>query len=166
MNSIGMLSEHVRIDHAYDANGAHDGTAFGMLDMNGWDGCLVLVFGLSVASSATNHVTGFKIVSNTTAAGGGTDHDIGEAVTTEGGTTVALTTADMGTAAAYTSANSEFMALDVRQDEMYPGDRYIAAVTTGTGTYPIHIVYLRYRGDAGKDIIQETRLQFQYHGNL
>lgn len=166
LSNNARLCDQIKIDHVYDANGAYDGTA-SMIDMTGYDGCLVLVLGAATVPSATHHITGFKVVSNTTAAGAGTDHDIAEAVTTDGGSTKTLTAADMGTAAMTTQGDTGILCLDVRSDQMYAGDSYIGAVTTGTGTFTCHIIYIRYRGNFNyKDMFQATRTAFQYDGDL
>jgi len=155
------LVDNIRVDSVYDADGAYDGTAQTMIDMQGWDGCLVLVLPAGTTASATHHVTGFKVVGNTSSTGGGTDNTIATAVTADGGTTTALTAADMGTSAP-TTIHNQLMALDIRNDQLTSGDRYIAAVTTGTGTYTCVVVYVRYRGHASyKDMIQATRTAFQ-----
>lgn len=165
LNTNARLCDSIRIDYAYDADGTYDGTA-AMIDMKDYDGCMVLVLGAATTGSATNHVKAFKVVSNTTAAGAGTDHDIAEAVTTDGGTTKTLTVADFGTVAPST-LGSQMLCLDVKADQMYAGDRYIGAVTTGTGTFTCVIVYIRYRGNFSfKDMFQATRTAFQYDGNL
>ena len=161
------LCDCIRVDSVYDANGTYDGTAdTAMLDMLEWDGCAVLVLPAATAASATNVITAFKIVSNSGATGGGTDHDIAEAVTTDGGTTKTLAAADMG-ASAGTAIHNQLLCLDIRADQMYAGDRYIAAMLTATGTYTCTVVYIRYRGSFSfKDMIQTTRTAFQYDGNL
>ena len=106
------------------------------------------------------------MVSNTTSAGAGTDHDIAECVTTDGGSTKTLTAADVGTTAP-TTLHSQLLALDIKNDQMYAGDRYIGAVTTSTGTYTCVILYIRYNGAANyKDMIQSTRTAYQYDGDL
>lgn len=165
--NTGRLSDHVRIDHVHDIAGAYDGTSGTMdIDMQGWDGCLVLLLGAAVQADATHYSAGFKIVSNSDADGGGTDTDIAEAVTTDGGTTKTLLAADYGTAV-NTTANSQLIALDVRASQMPQGDRYIAAVNDGQSTWPCTIVYIRYNGDnVFKDVIQATKTAWQYDGNL
>lgn len=158
--------DNCKIDYQYDADGTLDGTATTMIDMQGYSGCLVMVFGAATTPSATHCITGFKVVSNTTSAGGGTDHDIAEGVTTDGGTTKTLTNGDFGTAA-FTTPSSTFWALDVKAEDIYPGDRYIAAVLAGTGTFTCTVVYLRYGPDnSWKDMFQTTRTCYQYRGNL
>lgn len=162
----GRLCDNISVYSVYDADGAYDGTAQTMIDMKDFDGCCVLLLGSATTPSATHHVTGFKIVSNSASDGTGTDHDIAEAVTTDGGSTKTLTAADFGTAAPST-VGQQLMCLDIRADQMYDGDRYIAAVTTGTGTFTCNIVYIRYRGSFNyKDMIQATRTAFQYDGDL
>jgi hypothetical protein len=166
LSNNARLCDQIRIDTIYDANGTHDGTTPTMLDMKDYDACCVLVVPAATTADATHHITGFKVVSNTTAAGAGTDHDIAEAVTTDGGTTQTLTQADMGTSAP-TTLHSQLMALDIRADQMYAGDRYIGAVLAATGTYTCNIVYIRYRGHNNyKDMFQTTRTAFQYDGDL
>lgn len=161
------LCDCIYVKSVYDTDGAYDGTAQTMHDMRDWDGCLVLLLPAATTASATHHITGFKIVSNTSSTGGGTDHDIAEAVTTDGGTTKTLAAADVGTSAP-TTVHNQLLALDIRADQMYAGDRYIAAVTTKTGTYTCVICYIFYRGNyTYKDLIQAgTRTAFQYDGNL
>lgn len=165
--NTGRLSDHIRIDHVYDAAGTYDGTTTAMdIDMQGWDGCLVLLFGTGVAADGTHYTAGLKVISNSDSDGGGTDTDIAEAVTTDGGTTKTLTNADYGTAA-NTTVNSQLIALDVRASQMPQGDRYIAAYNDGQGTWPVTIVYIRYNGDhVFKDVIQAIRTAFQYDGAL
>jgi len=159
------LCDNVSIEYVYSVSGTYDGTA-AMVDMRGYDGCMVLVLGTVSALSATDHLTGFKIVSNTTAAGAGTDHDIAEAVTTDGGSTKTLTSADIG-AGAFTTKGSRMLCLDVRNDQMYAGDRYIGAVTAETGTLEIVVIYIKYHGTFSfKDMFQATRTAFQYDGPL
>lgn len=165
LNSEGRLVGQVRFSSVYDADGTYDGTA-DMLDMKGWDGCLVLALPADVLPSVgTNFLTGFKIVSNNTAAGGGTDTEIAEAVTTDGGTTKTLTAANMGTAAV-ASLGNDVLALDIKAEEMPQGDRYIAAVTAKSGTFPVRIVYIQYNGDhVFSNVIQPTRTAFQFYGD-
>ena len=166
--SKARLSDMIKIDYVIDADGTYDGTP-DMIDMKNWDGCLVIVSSGTTTIDNTNHLTGFKVQSNTTAAGAGTDHDIVEAVTTDGGTTQTLTGADMyGTATAVaTTVSDKLMALDVRADQMFAGDRFICARTAGTGTFVTHIMYIRYNGAFSyKDMIQVTRTAFQYDGDL
>lgn len=169
MSTTARIDGQIRVDHVYDADGAYDGTATAMdIDMQGYGACLTLLFGTSVAFSAANLITGFKIVSNSDADGGGTDTDIAEAVTTDGGTTQTLTEANAGTAV-NTAVNNQLMALDIRASQMPQGDRYVAAViaATTTGALPIHIIYIRYNASHSfKDVIQATRTAFQYDGNL
>ena len=159
------LCDNVKVDYVYSTSGTYDGTA-DMVDMRGYDGCMVLVLGSVSALAATDHLTGFKIISNTTSAGAGTDHDIVEAVTTDAGSTKTLATADFGLGA-FTSVNDRMMCLDVRNDQMYAGDRYIAAVTAETGTLEIVVVYIRYHGTFSfKDMFQATRAAFQNDSDL
>lgn len=159
------LCDQVKIDHVYDADGAYDGTAQTMLDMRDFDGCCVLALGGTTAD-ATHHLTSLNVISNSASDGGGTDHIIAEAVTTDGGTVDDLTQADYGVAA-NTTVNDQMVLLDVRADQMVGSDRYIAAVTTGTGTFITHIVYFRYNGNFSfKDMFQATRTAFQYDGDL
>lgn len=166
LSSECKLSETISLYTIYDAGGAYDGTTPTMVDMAGYGGCLVLVLGSSVTASATHGVTGFKIVSNTTAAGAGTDHDIAEAVTTDGGSTITLAAADFGTTAP-TTLSQQCLYLDIKASQMYAGDRYIGAVIAAAGAFPIVIVYIRYNGDySAKDLLQSTRTAFQYDGNL
>lgn len=167
----GKLTDHIKVDVAYDAGTAtkYDGTAQAMIDMRDYDGCAVFVIGTTVAATTAHLVTGFKIVSNTTSTGGGTDHDIAEAVTTDGGTTETLAKGHWGTGTnGVTPIDTCFGYLDIKADDMYAGDRYIAAMTTGvTGTIPYMIVYIRYRGKYSfKDMVQTTRTMFQYTGDL
>lgn len=164
----GRLSDYVKLDHGYDADGTFDGTTV-MLDMAGYDGCLFIVCGTTVAPGATHFISKIRVVSNTTAAGAGTDHEIAEAVTTDGGTTKTLAAANMGTAAVTTATDQNLVILDVKADQMYAGDQYIGLVTEkgGTGaTFPFHWVAIRYRGTAYKDMFQTTRTAFQYDGDL
>ncbi|HUT13089.1 MAG TPA: hypothetical protein VMY42_21525 [Thermoguttaceae bacterium] len=159
------MCDQVRIDSVYDPLGDTDLTAL-MIDMKDYDGCMVLVIPTITTTSASHLITGFKVVSNTTSIGGGTDHDICEAVTTDGGTTKTLTAANMGTSAP-SALHNQLLCLDVRADQMYPGDRYICAVMTSTGTYGSAVVYIRYNGHCSfKDMFQTTRTAFQYDGNL
>lgn len=146
LNNKSKLLEQINIQHLYDADGTHDGTTPTMIDMQGWDGCLVLIFGTVSAPNATDHLLTFKVTGNSDADGGGTDHTIASAVTTDGGSTTTLAIADIGTGAA-TTLNSNFYALDIRADQMTAGDRYIGAETTKTGTFEITIAYIRYNGD-------------------
>ncbi len=165
LNSNARLSDQVRVDSVYDPLGDTDLGAVA-IDMKDYDGCLVLLIPTITTASDSHLITGFKIVSNTTAAGAGTDHDIAECVTTDGGTTTTLTKEDMGILAP-SALHSQHMHLDIRADQMYPGDRYIFAVLASTGTYGVAIVYVRYRGHANfKDMIQATRVAFQYNGDL
>lgn len=168
LSNKARLCDQSKIVHVHDADGAYDGTATVMdVDMQGFDGCHVFIVGAAVAFTGTNHVTGFKIVSNSDSDGGGTDTDIATAVDTEGLSSTAaaaLTQADYGTAV-NTTAGDQTMYLDVRADQMPQGDRYIAAVTTSTGTIPISIIYLRYNGDNHfKDMFNATRTAFQFDG--
>lgn len=166
------LSDCIKIDYTCEvAEGDHDGTAITMVDMKGWDGCLVLVLTAGGSTiNATDYIANFKIVSNSASDGSGTDHDIAEAVTADGGETKTLTGADMYGAATATPAagvNDKFLALDVRNEQLYAGDRYIAAVTVDAGTLEIVIVYIRYRGNYSyKDMLWSTRYAFQYNGDL
>lgn len=163
LGNKARLCDQVRIDHVYDADGAYDGTGQTMLDMRDFDGCCVLLVGGTTAS-ATHHITGFTIISNSASDGSGTDTVFATAVDTEGGTTTAaaaMTQADYGIAA-NTTINSQMMVLDVRADKMADSDRYIAAVTTSTGTFITHIIYVRYNGNFSfKDMFQATRTAFQ-----
>lgn len=169
LSNNARLCDQVKIDHCYDADGTFDGTTV-MLDMKDYDGCMFVIGGTTVAPGATHFISGIKVVSNTTATGGGTDHDICEAVTTDGGSTKTLAAADMGTAAVTTFTDQNMVVLDVKADQMYDGDRYIGLVTTkgGTGaTFPFHCVAIRYRGaNTFKDMFQTTRTAFQYDGDL
>lgn len=159
------LCDQTKWTYIYDANGTHDGTTPTMIDMAGWDRCCVMVLGAGTTASATNLVTGFKIVSNTTSAGAGTDHDIAEAITTETGTTKTLTCADFGVVAP-TTLGSQMLCLDIGADQMYAGDRYVGAVLAATGTFTCTIVYVQYNGTSFKDVFQTTRTAFQYDGDL
>jgi hypothetical protein len=169
LSNNARLCDQIKIDYAGVAGAASagfDGTSGTMIDMKDYDGCLVLILGEVTTASATHSITGFKVVSNNAAAGGGTDTDIAEAVTTDGGSTTTLTVADFGTSAP-TAHNDQMLALDVRADQMAAGDRYIGAVVTNTGTYTFTVVYIRYRGGVSyKDMFQATRTAFQYDGNL
>ncbi|KKL15349.1 hypothetical protein LCGC14_2506510, partial [marine sediment metagenome] len=73
----GKLLDHVRFDHLYDADGAYDGFAAGAatasIDMKGYDGCLILAFGLDVTASGGNNLSGLIVESNSAADGSGTD---------------------------------------------------------------------------------------------
>ncbi len=161
------MSDTVRIDHCYsDGNGNWDGSTV-MLDMKDYDGCMFIIGATTVAPSATNCIAAVRVISNTTAAGAGTDHEIAEAVTTDGGTTKTLVAADMGTAAVTTFTNQNFIVMDVKASQMYAGDRYIGIMLTETGTFPTHTVALRYNGSFNfKDMFQTTRTAFQYDGDL
>ncbi len=163
----GKLFDHINIQHIYDADGTHDGTTPKMVDMQGVDGCLVVVFPTVSQPDGTDHLTGFKIVSNSAQDGSGTDTDIAEAVTTDGGTTQTLDTNDIGTGTATTALNGNFYVLDIRADQMADDDRYIGAVTAKTGTLEITIMYMTYNlNHAFRDVGQATRLAFQHDGNL
>lgn len=167
--NTGRLCDHVLITHVHDAAGTYDGTVTTMdVDMKGWDGCLVLLLGAAVQADATHYSQGFRIISNSKSDGTGTDTDIAEAVTTDGGTTKTLAAADYGTAANTTTATTQLIALDIRASQMPQGDRYIAAYNDGQSTWPCSIVYIRYNGDhVFKDVIQNgARTAFQYDGNL
>ena len=168
LSNNGRLCDCVKFDYVIDANGSYDGTG-DMLDMKDYDGCCVVVSSGTTTIDATNYIANVVIISNTTAVGGGTDHEICEAVTTDGGTTKTLTGPDMyGTAtAAATTVSDKLIVLDVRADQMYAGDRYICCSTTGGGTLVTHIMYIRYRGAFSfKDMFQGTRTAFQYDGDL
>lgn len=167
LGTKARLNDATRIDHVYDADGTYDGTATAMdIDMQGFDSCLVTLYGTSVTADGSNFVSGFKITSNSESDGSGTDTDIAETTTTEGGTTIVLAAADYGTAV-NTAVNSQALHLDIRADQMPQDDRYIAAVVAATGTYPIHIVYQRYNADHSfKDMYQATRTAFQNDGAL
>ena len=162
------MCDHVKIDYVIDADGTYDGTP-DMIDMKDFDRCLIVVSSGTTTIDATNHLTGVKIISNTTAAGAGTDHDIVEAVTTDAGSTKTLTGADMyGTATAVaTTVSDKVIVLDVRADQMYKGDRFICCTCAGTGTFVTHIMYIRYNGSFQfKDMFQGTRTAFQHDGDL
>lgn len=161
------LSDCVKIDQMYsDGNGNFDGSTV-MLDMKDYDGCMFIIGGTTVAPSATNLITAVRVISNTTAAGAGTDHEIAEAVTTDGGTTKTLLCTDMGTAAVTTATDQNLIVMDVRADQMYAGDRYVGIMLTETGTFPSHTIAIRYRGSFSmKDMFQATRTAFQYDGDL
>jgi len=168
LSNNARLCDQVKIDYVIDANGTYDGTP-NMLDMRDYDGCMIIVSSGTTTIDATNYVAAVKVISNTTAAGAGTDHEIAEAVTTDGGTTKTLTGANMyGTAtAAATTVSDKLIVMDVRADQMYAGDRYICCSTTGGGTLVTHIMYIRYNGHCSfKDMFQTTRTAFQYDGNL
>jgi hypothetical protein len=168
LGNNARLSDQIRIDSVYDPAGDTDLTT-AMIDMKDYDGCLVLLIPGPTTASGSHLITAFGVVSNTTSAGGGTDHVIADAVTGDGATaTTALTlaSANMGTAVP-TVLHNQLMALDIRADQMYAGDRYICAVLESTGTYGVCIVYIRYRGNANyKDMIQGTRLTFQHDGEV
>lgn len=154
-----------KVNVVSDADGAYDGTPT-MLDMRDYERICCIVATTTTAPDTTHHITSFNLVSNTTAAGAGTDHIIAEAVTTSGGTVDTLTQADMGTAAS-TTMFDQFMALDVGADDMYAGDRYVCAVTTGTGTLPCVFFYFRYNGNFQTDwMVQATQTAFQHTGDL
>ncbi len=162
MNDFSRLSDNIKIDHVYDADGAYNGTGAGMLAMRDYEGCLVLAVGASVTPVTTHHITGFKVVGNTTAAGAGTDHTIISAVTTDGGTVTALTQADMGTAAPTAITDQTIMALDFRSSDMTEGDKFISVISTSTGTFPVTFIYIRYKAAASLiDMIQATRTAFE-----
>ena len=168
LSNAARLCDQVKIDYFIDANGTIDGTA-DMIDMKDYDGCLIIVSSGTTTIDATNYVAHAWVISNTTAAGAGTDHIIAEAVTTDGGTTDTLTGADMygAATAAATSVSDKLIALDVKADQMYPGDRYICLSSTGAGTFVTHVMYIRYRGAHNfKDMFQGTRTAFQYDGDL
>lgn len=164
------LSDNLEIDLAHDDDGTYDGTTVTMVDMAGYSRCLVLAMPCQTKVDATNYLAAFKIVSNSASDGSGTDHDICEAVTTSGGTTTTLTGADMyGTATATIAAgvNKKYLALEVRSEDLYPGDRYIAAKSTKGGTQSINYVYIRVPDHAQKDALYAgTRYAFEYLGNL
>jgi len=165
LSNNARLCDQINIKTIYDANGTYD-VAADEVDMKDWDRCCVMVLGAATTADATHHITGFKIVSNTTSAGAGTDHDIVEAVTTDGGTTVALTQADYGIVAPSTLGD-QVLCLDIRADQMYAGDRYIRAVLAATGTFTCVILYIRYNGSFNyKDMIQATRTAFQHDGDI
>ena len=165
LSSNSRLCDNVRIDSVYDTAGDTDLSGV-MVDMKEYDGCLCLILPAATTASDSHLITAFKVVSNTTAAGAGTDQDIAEATTTDGGTTKTLTKADMGVSAP-TALHNQLLALDVRADQMYAGDRYIRGEATSTGTYTCTFVYIRYRGAHNyKDMIQTTRLAFQHDGDL
>lgn len=165
LGTKARLIDQIRVDHIYDADGTYDGTAGAMdIDMQGWDGCLVMVFGQVSVADGTDHLVAFKVISNSASDGTGTDTDLADAVTTDGGTTTTLTEVNYGTVAP-TTLNSQFYALDIRADQMPQGDRYIGASTTKAGTFEIDIVYIRYNGDhAFKGVQQATQVQFQLDG--
>ena len=161
MVGTARLSETVRMDHVYDANGTYDGTSDDtMLDMLGFDGVLIWAMAAQTVVDASNLITAFKVVSNSASDGSGTDTTLAEIVTTDGGTTTALLAADYGTAV-NTTLNSQALYLDIRADQMADGDRYLGVITTATGTIPTHFVYFRYRGFAFTDVFQATRTAFQ-----
>ena len=167
----GKLTDYIKVDAVFDAGTAtkFDGTAQAMIDMQGYDGCAVFIIGHATPFSVTNLITNCKLVSNNASLGGGTDHDIAEMVTTEGGSTTTLTAADWGTGTCgATPIDSCFGYLDIKTDDLYAGDRYIAVVTaTVAGTIPHTMLYIRYRGTHSfKDMVQTTRTMFQYTGDV
>lgn len=164
LGNKARLCDQVKFDHVVDVDGTYDGTGT-MVDMRDYDGCCVVVTGGTTADT-THHLTSVNVISNTTAAGAGTDHIIAEAVTTDGGTTDDLTQADYGISA-NTTKNDQMIVLDVRADQMYAGDRFICCSTVGTGTFITNILYIRYNGNFSfKDMFQATRTAFQYDGDL
>lgn len=170
LSNKARLCDQVRFTHIADADGTWDGTTDPMLDMRDYDGCCIVICATTVAVDATHFLEFAKVVSNSDSDGGGTDHDIAEAVTTDGGSTKTLTGSNYGTAV-NTAQNQQMIVLDVRADQMYAGDRYIGLVTTvnAGGTYPIHILYIQYNGNFSyKDMFQfaGTRTAFQYDGDL
>jgi len=158
------LSDKIKIDYVYDADGTWaDATWY---DMKDYDGFMAVALGTSVPAEATNFLKTFKIASNSGSTGGGTDHDIAEAVTTDGGSTTTLAAADMGTTP-FTTAGDQVVLLDVGADQMYAGDRYVSVKTTGSGTFPVVFMFIRYNGNYSyKDMFQGTRSAFQYDGDL
>lgn len=154
-----------KVEIITDADGAYDGTGVGR-DMRDYERICVIASPTTTTPTASHLIESFNLISNTTAAGGGTDHIIAEAVTAVGGTTDTLTAADMGTVDGSTLTD-QFIALDVGADDMYPGDRYISALTTGTGTNPTVFIFIRYNGNFQTDwMIQATRTAGQYTGDL
>ncbi len=163
-NTAARLSDSIKIDTIADADGAFDGTSGTMLDMRDFDGMACFIIGTTVPAEGTNFLKTFKLVGNSQSNGGGTDNDIMSAVTTEGGSTETLAAADYGTAV-NTAHHDQMVMLDMKADQMTAGDRFVAAVTTGSGTWPMVIIYVRYNGTfSTKDMFQATRTAFQLNG--
>lgn len=161
----GRLVDHVKIDHIYDADGDYDGmaqaSASHRIDMKGYDGCLVVVKGLDVQADSTNYLSGFLVESSASTTGTADNITVATAVTTDGGTDASLVAADYGTAV-NTTIQDQVVALDIKTEQLSAGHRYISVLTTGGGTYPIDIMFIRYNAALTyKDMIQATRTAFQ-----
>ena len=131
MSTVNKLSENVKVlvyheDDASagvqlpaDAQAATDNVPAGWIDMQEYEKALFIVMTIAGAQA----LSAFRVLSNTSAAGAGTDHVV-KTLTTPANVNAALETA----------------MLEVTASDLTPGDRYITADLNQAGADPLVLV--------------------------